>query len=83
MVSETSKFPVLLELRLFTAEASKVVPVIKKQRTQAGDIRDAGSTPGLGRSSGGGYGNPLQYFCLENLRTKAHGRLHRVAKYRA
>ena len=21
---------------------------------------------GLGRSPGGGYGNPLQYFCLEN-----------------
>ena len=25
-----------------------------------------GSTPGLGRSPGGGNGNPLQYFCLEN-----------------
>ena len=23
------------------------------------------SIPGLGRSPGGGYGNPLQYFCLE------------------
>ena len=22
--------------------------------------------PGLGRSSGGGHGNPLQYSCLEN-----------------
>ena len=22
--------------------------------------------PGLGRSCGGGHGNPLQYFCLEN-----------------
>ena len=28
--------------------------------------RDAGSIPGLGRSPGGGYGNPLQYTCLEN-----------------
>ena len=26
----------------------------------------AGSIPGLGRSPGGGHGNPLQYFCLEN-----------------
>ena len=26
-----------------------------------------GSIPGSGRSPGGGYGNPLQYFCLENL----------------
>ena len=27
---------------------------------------DPGSTPGLGRSLGGGQGNPLQYSCLEN-----------------
>ena len=27
---------------------------------------DLGSTPGLGRSPGGGNGNPLQYSCLEN-----------------
>ena len=28
--------------------------------------RDLGSIPGLGRSLGGGHGNPLQYCCLEN-----------------
>ena len=33
----------------------------------AGDIRDAGSIPGLGKSSGGRHGNPLQYSCLESL----------------
>ena len=33
----------------------------------AGDIRDAGSIPGSGRSSGGGHGNPLQCSCLEDL----------------
>ena len=27
---------------------------------------DVGSIPGLGRSPGGGNGNPLQYVCLEN-----------------
>ena len=27
---------------------------------------DLGLIPGLGRSSGGGHGNPLQYSCLEN-----------------
>ena len=27
---------------------------------------DLGSIPGLGRSPGGGHGNPLQYSCLEN-----------------
>ena len=33
---------------------------------KAGDIRDTGSIPGSGRSSGEGNGNPLQYSCLEN-----------------
>ena len=32
----------------------------------AGDIRDAGSIPGLRRFSRRGHGNPLQYSCLEN-----------------
>ena len=27
---------------------------------------DRGLIPGLGRPPGGGYGNPLQYSCLEN-----------------
>ena len=30
------------------------------------NVRDLGSIPGLGRSTGGGHGNPLQYSCLEN-----------------
>ena len=30
------------------------------------NVGDQGSIPGLGRSPGGGHGNPLQYFCLEN-----------------
>ena len=32
----------------------------------AGDARNAGSVPGLGRSPGAGKGEPLQYSCLEN-----------------
>ena len=32
----------------------------------AGDVRDTGSNPGSGRSSGEGHDNPLQYSCLEN-----------------
>ena len=32
----------------------------------AGDTGDVGSVPGLGRSPGGGNGNPLQYCCLGN-----------------
>jgi len=38
----------------------------KKLPTIAGDIRELGSVPGLGRSPGQGHGNPLQYSCLEN-----------------
>jgi len=30
------------------------------------NVGDMGSIPGLGRSTGGGHGNPLQYYCLEN-----------------
>ena len=35
----------------------------KASACKAGDL---GSIPGLGRSPGGGHGNPLQYSCLEN-----------------
>ena len=31
------------------------------------NVGDLGSIPGLGRSPGEGNGNPLQYYCLENL----------------
>ena len=36
----------------------------KESACNAGHL---GSTPGLGRSPGGGQGDPLQYSCLENL----------------
>ena len=37
-----------------------------KSACNAGDSRDAGSIPGLGRSPGEGHSNPLQYSCLNN-----------------
>ena len=40
--------------------------VVKNTPANAGDMRDAGSIPGSGRSLGGGYGSPLQYSCLKN-----------------
>ena len=40
--------------------------VVKNLHANAGDIKDAGSIPGSGRSPEGGHGNPLQYSCLEN-----------------
>ena len=43
-----------------------MVQLVKNLPVSAGDARDAGRIPGLGRSSGGGNGNPLQYSCLEN-----------------
>ena len=38
----------------------------EKLHLQSGDTGESGSIPGLGRSPGGGDGNPLQYSCLEN-----------------
>ena len=46
--------------------ASQVALVIKNLPANAGDKRDTGSIPALGRSPGEGNGNPLQYSCLEN-----------------
>ena len=40
--------------------------VVKNPPASAEDVRDTGLIPGLGRSPGGGHGNPLQYSCLEN-----------------
>ena len=45
---------------------SQEMLLVKNLPANARDVRDAGLIPGLGRSSGGGYGNPLQYSCLEN-----------------
>ena len=40
--------------------------VVKNPFANAGDIRDSGLIPGLGRSPGEGNGNPLQYSSLGN-----------------
>ena len=44
----------------------KVVLVVENLSANAGDARDAGLIPRLGRSPGVGSGNLLQYSCLEN-----------------
>ena len=45
-----------------------MVRVVRNPPANEGDIRDVGSIPELGRSpGGGGYGNPFQYSCLENI----------------
>ena len=55
---------------------------VKNLPANAGDVRDAGSIPGLGRSRGEGNGNPLQYSCLENSldRRTCWATAHEVAK---
>ena len=40
---------------------------MENKKESACNAGDPGLIPGLGRSSGGGHGNPLQYSCLENL----------------
>ena len=41
--------------------------MVKNSPANAGDMRDAGSIPGSGRSPGGGHGDPLQCSCLGKL----------------
>ena len=62
--------------------ASQVALVVKNPPAKAGDVRDPGSIPGLGRSPGGGYGSPLQYSCLKNPVDRGAWRaiVHRVTK---
>ena len=51
----------------------------KESACNAGDL---GLIPGLGRSPGGGHGNPRQYYCLENPMDRGAWRatVHGVAK---
>ena len=56
--------------------------VAKNPPANAGDLRDGVLISGLGRSPGGGYGNPLQYSCLENPTDRGilWATIHRVAE---
>ena len=56
--------------------------VKKNPPAKAREIREAGLTPGWGRSPGGGGGNPLQYSCLENCMDRGAwwATVHGVAK---
>ena len=55
--------------------------VVKNLPASDGDARDVGLIPGLGRSPGGGNGNPLQCSCLENSMDRGawHSIVHGVA----
>ena len=56
--------------------------MIKNLSVNAGDIRDTGSVPGMGRFPGEGNGNLLLYSCLENPMDRGDwwAIVHRVSK---
>ena len=58
--------------------------VVKNPLANAGDIRDVGSIPGLGKYPGEGNGNPLQSSCLKNPMDRGawQATVHRVTKSR-
>ena len=62
-----SASPALICTQQLPFLASPAALAVKNLPAKAGDIRDAGSTPGSGRSPGKGNGNPLQYSFLEKL----------------
>ena len=64
----------------------QVALVVKNPPASTGGIGDLSLIPVLGRSLGGGHGNPLQYSCLGNpmdrgaWQLQSIGLVHRVAK---
>ena len=62
--------------------ASQLALVVKNAPACAGDVRDAGLIPGLGRSPGGRDGNILQYSFLENPMDRGawQGIIHRIVE---
>ena len=64
------------------SEFSPVALVVKNLPAKAGDIRDVGSIPVLGRSPERRHGHPLQYSCLENAMERGawQATVHGIAK---
>ena len=56
--------------------------MVKNLPARAGELRDTGSIPVLGRSAGGGHDDPLKYSCLENAMDREvwPATVHGVAK---
>ena len=56
--------------------------MVKNLPANAGDTGEAGLIPGLGRSSGRGHGNSLQYSCLEHPMDRGtwQAMVHRAAQ---
>ena len=56
--------------------------VVKILPASAGDVRDVGSIPGLGKPLGGGHGSPLQFSCWRIPWTEEPGGLQSVGLQR-
>ena len=58
--------------------------VVKNPAANAGDMKETGWIPPVGRSPAGEHGSPLQRSCLENLMHRGARRavVHRIAKSR-
>ena len=56
--------------------------LVKNLPANAGDTREMGLIPRLGRSPGEGNGYPLQYSCLKNSWTKELGWLQSMGSQR-
>ena len=57
---------VTVAVKLKDAYSLEGFPCGSDGKASAYNVGELGSIPGLGRSSGGRHGNPLQYSCLEN-----------------
>ena len=70
---------------VFFFRVSQVALQVKNPPAKAGDAREAGYTPGSGRSPGVGNGKPLQFSCLENSMSRGAlwATAHGVAENRA
>ena len=66
LVSPLKPTSLLIKTDIVKIHGFPDVSIGKESTCNAGDTGDVGSVPGLGRSPGGGNGNPLQYSCLEN-----------------
>ena len=78
------KIKIKLMFSMGLSWASQVALVVKNTPANAGDLKDAGSIPGLGRSPGGGHSNKLEYSCLEDPMDKGawQAKVHGTARVR-
>ena len=67
---------------ILMTRSSQVALVLKNLPAHAGDVKDAVSISGSGRSPGVGNRNPVQYSCLENPKDREPGELQSMGLQR-